>query len=94
MVFLDALARIGKIPNQEEIGSKVSVGREVTVGDRKRIDILIQSESHVILIENKIRGRIDNPLGEYAAHLDSLEPAGVYRCRVPGVSGHSPEPGS
>ena len=75
-LFLDALARIGEIPNQEEIDSNVSVFREATTKAGKRIDLLIESDSHAILIENKIDSGIDNPFGEYAAHLDSLEPAG------------------
>ena len=75
-LFLDALARIGKIPNQEEVGSNVSVFREATTKAGKRIDLLIESDSHAILIENKLDSIVDNPFGEYAAHLDSLEPAG------------------
>ena len=75
-LFLDALARIGEIPNQEEVGSNVSVSREATTRTGKRIDLLVESDSHAILIENKFDSGVDNPFGEYAAHLDSLEPAG------------------
>jgi len=75
-LFLDALARTGGIQNQEAIGNHVTVDREETTRTGDRIDILIQSDSHAILIENKIFACIDNPFGEYAAHLDSLKPAG------------------
>ena len=78
-LFLDALARTGGIQNQETMVGKVFVDREVTTEDRevttkarKRIDLLIQSDSHAILIENKIFAPIDNPFRDYAAHLDSL----------------------
>ncbi len=75
-LFLDALARTGNIPNQEEVGSNVSVSREATTKAGKRIDLLIESDSHAILIENKFDSDVGNPFGEYAAHLDSLEPPG------------------
>ena len=75
-LFLDALAQIGEIPNQEEVGSNVSVSREAMTKTGKRIDLLIESDSHAILIENKVASDVDNPFGEYAAHLDSLKPAG------------------
>ena len=75
-LFLDALARIGDIQDQEEVGSNVSVSREATTKTGKRIDLLIESDSHAILIENKIDSGVDNPFAEYAAHLDSLEPVG------------------
>ena len=81
-LFLDALARTGGIQNQETMASNISVdrevateGREVTTKARKRIDLLIQSDSHAILIENKIFARIENPFRDYAAHLDSLPQA-------------------
>ena len=75
-LFLDALARIGDIRNQETIAGNVSVEREEHTGAGNRIDLLIQSDSHAILIENKIWASIDNPFDDYAAHLDSLEPPG------------------
>ena len=75
-LFLDALAHIGEIPHREAIGSNVTVDREEITRAGNRIDLLIQSDSHAILIENKIWAPINNPLNDYAAHLDSLEPAG------------------
>lgn len=78
-LFLDALAQIGGIQNQGTMSSNISVdrevateGREVTSKTRKRIDLLIQSDSHAILIENKIWASTNNPFDDYAAHLNSL----------------------
>ena len=54
-LFLDAIAQIGAIQNQgEAIDSNISVDREARTDAGNRIDILVQSDSHVILIENKI----------------------------------------
>lgn len=74
-LFLDALARIGGIQNREAIGSHVTVDREETTRTGDRIDLLIQSDCHAILIENKIGASIDNPFDAYAAHLESLPQA-------------------
>ena len=71
-LFLDALAQVGRIQNRETIASNVSVKCEESTRAKKRIDILIQSDSHAILIENKIYSGVDNPFDEYAKHLRSL----------------------
>ena len=79
-LFLDAIMRIDGAQNQEgTIGGNVSVEREVTTTAGNRIDILIQSDSHTILIENKIFADIDNPFDEYSAYLDSLQPTGRHK---------------
>ncbi len=57
-LFLEAFAQVGDIQNQE--ASDVSVGREVTTKAGNQIDLLIQSDSHAILIENKIWASIDS----------------------------------
>ena len=76
-LFLDAIAQIEAIQNQgEAIDSDISVDREARTDAGNRIDILIQSDTHVILIENKIFGGVDNPLPDYAAYAEALEPAG------------------
>ena len=75
ILFLDALARIGGIQNQTTIAGIVKVDREEYTDAGNRIDLLIQSDNHAILIENKISSRIDNPFDDYAAHLDSLPQA-------------------
>ena len=71
-LFLDALARTGGIQDQETIATGVSVEREEHTDAGNRIDLLIQSHSHAILIENKIWASINNPFDDYAAHLASL----------------------
>ena len=85
-LFLDALARTGGIQNLETTASNISVYREVATEDRegttkarKRIDLLIQSNSHTILIENKIFADVDNPLGDYAKYLDCLKPTARHK---------------
>ena len=78
-LFLDALARTGGIQNQETTASNISVNREGATNARKRIDLLIQSDSHAILIENKIFAGVDNPLGDYAKYLDCLKPTARHK---------------
>lgn len=71
-LVLDALARAGNIAVDEGVGGDVSVDREVGTDVGKRIDILIESDSHAILIENKIHAPADNPFDDYAAYLDKI----------------------
>ena len=78
-LFLDALAQVGDIKDQAgTLGRNVQVGREDPT-DAGRIDILIQSDSHAVLIENKIFWGGDNPLDDYAKYLDSLPQCHKYR---------------
>jgi len=58
------------------------VDREVTTDAGNRVDILIQSDSHAILIENKIFAGVANPFDDYAAYLDSLQPIERHRYKV------------
>ncbi len=79
-LFLDAILRIDGTQSPEgELGSKVSVYREVSTSDGNRIDLLIQSESHAILIENKIRAEIKNPFRDYSNYLDTLPQTHKYK---------------
>ena len=72
-LFLDALARAAGIENGEgTMSGGVEVEREAATEAGNSIDILIRSDSHAILIENKIFASIANPFADYAAHLDSL----------------------
>lgn len=78
-LFLDALAQVGDIEDKAgTLGRNVQVGREDPT-DAGRIDILIQSDSHAVLIENKIFRPVDNPLDDYAKYLDSLPQCHKYR---------------
>ncbi|MDE3000448.1 MAG: PD-(D/E)XK nuclease family protein [Gemmatimonadota bacterium] len=71
-LFLDALAQIGGITEPDwKIGGNVRVDREEPTDERNRIDLLIQSDAHVILIENKIFHEIANPLEDYIKHAKS-----------------------
>ena len=79
-LFLDALVRVGGIEDQGGIfGGNVRVDREERTDAGNFIDILIQSDSHVLLIENKIFHGIVNPFDDYAKHLDSLPQCHKYR---------------
>lgn len=70
---LDAFAHAGGLIGEgESVGKILSVEREVTVDERKRIDLLIETDAHVILIENKIDARSDNPFSEYSAYVDQM----------------------
>ena len=80
-LFLDALARVGGIKDQEgKISGNVHIHREKRTDAGNFIDILIQSDNHAILIENKIFAGTDyNPLDDYAKHLSSLQQS--YKCK-------------
>ncbi|MGI8539193.1 MAG: PD-(D/E)XK nuclease family protein [Rubrobacteraceae bacterium] len=70
-LILDALASAGDIAAGDEgVGGNVSVEREVVTDNGNRIDILITSDNHAILIENKIYAGVSNPFDDYAAYLD------------------------
>ncbi|CAN5147889.1 hypothetical protein BH24ACT16_BH24ACT16_13050 [soil metagenome] len=72
-LVLDALAYAGDIVSVDEsIGRFLSVKREVTTDGGKRVDLLIETDTHVILVENKLEARTDNPFSEYASYLDQI----------------------
>ena len=71
-LFLDALVRAGGIGEQgREIGVNIQIRREETTRKGNRIDLLIQSESHAIVIENKIFHEISNPFEDYIKHVET-----------------------
>ncbi|MBA2512592.1 MAG: PD-(D/E)XK nuclease family protein [Rubrobacteraceae bacterium] len=71
-LVLDALTSVGNDAEADTgIGGSISVEREVGT-DRGRIDILITSDDHAILIENKIHAGVSNPFDDYDAHLDYI----------------------
>ncbi|CAA9457341.1 MAG: hypothetical protein AVDCRST_MAG14-1816 [uncultured Rubrobacteraceae bacterium] len=73
-LFLDALLNSVNIAGGVEgFGGNVSVEREVVTEAGNRIDLLIKSDSHALLIENKIFAAIANPFEDYAVYLDSLK---------------------
>ena len=72
-LFLDALFSSLSITGEKAFGGNVSVEREVGTAAGNRIDVLITSDSHAILIENKIFAAVANPFADYAAYLDGLK---------------------
>lgn len=72
-LFLDALLDSVSVTDREkDSGGNISVEREVSTAAGNRIDILIQSDSYAVLIENKIFAATDNPFDDYVAYLDNL----------------------
>lgn len=72
-LVLDAFVYAGGIVGVDEnIGRILSVKREVTTDGGKRIDLLVETDSHVILVENKLEARSDNPFSEYAEYLEQI----------------------
>ena len=69
-LVLDALANAANIEVDEELGSNISIEREVSTEAGNRIDILIESDARAILIENKIYAGASNPFDDYADYLD------------------------
>jgi hypothetical protein len=73
-LFLDALGgSVGSEGVEGGLGGNVSVEREVVTESGNRIDLLIKSDSHAVLIENKIFAAVSNPFEDYAAYLRSLK---------------------
>jgi hypothetical protein len=73
-LFLDALVGAVDVEGVEEgLGGNISVEREVFTGAGNRIDLLIKSDSHAVLIEIKIFAAVSNPFEDYAAYLRSLK---------------------
>lgn len=72
-LVLDALANaVGIDVAESSMSSNVSVDREISTDAGNRIDILITSDTHAILIENKIHAVANNPFNDYAAYLDHI----------------------
>ena len=71
-LMLDALMSFGRIAEADKvIGGDISVEQEVHT-DRGKIDILITSDDHAILIEIKIYARVSNPFDDYATYLEHI----------------------
>lgn len=71
-LVLDALMSAGTGAEAERaIGGNVSVEREVST-DKGRIDLLITSDDHAVLVENKIHAGANNPFDDYADYLNHV----------------------
>lgn len=80
-LFLDALLEaIGD--GEAALSGSISVEREVTTDEGNRIDLLITSDSHVILIENKIFAGVANPFEDYANYVDKEEFRGLTKDKI------------
>lgn len=72
-LVLDALASAGGIATADEgLGGNISIEREVSTDAGNRIDILITSDTHAIMIENKIYAGVSNPFEDYSAYLNRI----------------------
>jgi hypothetical protein len=70
-LVLDALADAAGISTWDKgAGGNVFVEREVLTGNGNRIDVLVETDAHAILIENKIYAAVENPFDDYADYLD------------------------
>jgi hypothetical protein len=79
-LFLKSLVSLSKGTVDELDFGDVRIDCEVrTIGaginKRKRIDVVIQGDTFVIGIENKIGAELNNPLEEYLKHLQDLAKA-------------------
>jgi hypothetical protein len=73
-LFLDALLGSVSIADEKKnSGGSVSIDREITTEAGNRIDILVKSDSHAVLIENKIYAAAVNPFDDYTAYLNRLK---------------------
>ena len=71
-LVLDALLSTGRDTKPTvTIDGDVAVEREVST-DKGRIDVLITSDDHAVLVENKIHASASNPFDDYAAYLDRV----------------------
>lgn len=73
----------GKGVAPESVRGTQNVEREATTDSGKRIDLLIECADFVICIENKIRFRLHNDLGEYRKHCEEI--SNGHRDRVLGI---------
>ncbi len=80
-LFLDVLATL--IDEEIELDWQgVEVRREEATENRKRVDLVIESDNYIIGVENKIHAGIDNnPFDDYSNHLESLS-KGRKVCKV------------
>lgn len=52
------------------------VERELLTAKGNRIDIFIETDKHIIAIENKVFSGLNNPLGDYETHIHKLNSTG------------------
>lgn len=78
-LFLDTLLDL--LQHRGEINPQfVELHREETTAANKRIDLLIETDTLVIAIENKVFHTAINPFDEYRRHLEDLRQERVLLC--------------
>jgi len=81
-LLLDALAEAAPIDDiTEGAYANVSVERESPTERGNRIDILIESDTYLIVIENKIFHAAVNPFDDYAAFIDQRNVSNKTICK-------------
>lgn len=58
----------------EEHQANITVEREVPTHTGNRIDLVIESDTHVIAIENKIFHSVNNPFHDYQDYIETCNP--------------------
>jgi hypothetical protein len=81
-LLLDTFAEAGSIDGiAEGAYANIAVERESTTNAGNRIDILIESDTLLIVIENKIFHAADNPFADYAAFINQRNVNGKTICK-------------
>lgn len=69
-LFIDSLLELMQCTDYYSIKSAKVTTEEFTT-DNKRIDIIVETDSFVMAIENKIGARLYNPLESYVQHINT-----------------------
>ncbi len=71
-LWIDALvaAYASRLDREVIVDAVENVETEESTGNRKRIDIVIETGNRIIAIENKIYAGLNNPLGDYKKYIE------------------------
>lgn len=69
-LFLESLLFLAKGRVEKQDTQEVEVSREVCTATDKRIDLVIETKTLIVGIENKIRDGLHNDLGDYGHYLE------------------------
>ncbi len=84
-IFLESLLSVAEYDKEEmaiKDGEAVEVNREEITGTRKRIDLVISTDTLIVGIENKIYHHLHNDLEDYGQHLTKQAKANGHRRRI------------
>ena len=78
-LFLDTLL---KLIGQQDVATfyGVDIRREELTANNKRIDLVIETDTMVVAIENKLFHTVVNPFEEYVRHLNELRNERILLC--------------